>query len=1005
MEFAFNNPDEQVQRSLASFINDARKNKGGGNIEIELRLGRKTSTFVSGVNAVEFNHVKSTLMKLSATSKTMKVSESLSQIISHVIKTGGGGYRTVSEEGKHFLEQKITSEKVDGQYFRLAKATERKLNDLPFHYSSPNDVVRDRNRISFTETDPQGVFFGTVIDLTIVTDPTDFINGKWVAPKDRKKTFEVEMEYLPHTNASFAQIVSAFKALFFIYSFCDNYYPLSPSNHRSTKEIIERHYPSSVKNASTAKMISDYNSIIQKIDSRAGRAGDGFVIYRNEPFNLKLDHFFGMNHAITPKFDGSRKQLFISAELGTIAHFINPPFESVSVNITGPEDGNYIVDGELVGNVFYIFDVMTYKSEDVTRKPLKARLALVADFVKNFKLRSTITMMAKPFYTNPNFYLNAESIRDDFGYGTTPTDGLIIQPLNQPYKNNSTYKWKPKEKLTIDFRLRLSPDESKYNIFVFDDATKQDALFAGTRMRPHDGTITIIDGKFQREDVEGRIIECSWDFETNRFIPVRFRDDRPIPNRKPVAEDNWMDIVSPIEEDTIYGRDMVLMRRYHNKMKSEMLESFKGAAVLDIGSGRGGDLAKWKKLDMKVHAIEPNSENIKELESRNSSIRANVTVHNAGAEETERLAAEIEPVDVVSAFFSLTFFPRSPEMFASLIDTIDRLLGPKGRLIGAVLDGDSVKALLGGVKGGEGKYEGETFGIVSTGGNKIKTTIKEQSSMVHDVEEFLFNFHSFVDKLSEVGIVLHQGFKNKFLDTPEIMSSLPKESQIFSKLNRLFIFERQDVFSKIQPLTMREESAEFRVPTLKGVRRHATLNSPTSSIFHAISQTFSKEYMKGTQEQKKEYVQKMRSKFAKALTMDAFRQLSLGNFSKKLAELWSIETKSDPYEVARTHFIRLFLQDDEVVNDEMEIIEHISRLLQINIFLVHSETRKAYLPPSSCTLTPKEKIDILYRKERQSIVILNVNDHFEAISSNGKTILPPSDFLVRKMFSDFPVRV
>jgi len=49
------------------------------------------------------------------------------------------------------------------------------------------------------------------------------------------------------------------------------------------------------------------------------------------------------------------------------------------------------------------------------------------------------------------------------------------------------------------------------------------------------------------------------------------------------------------------------VRSYHNKCKLQLLSSWckPGSSLLDVGSGRGGDLIKWKSLHLAVTAVEP----------------------------------------------------------------------------------------------------------------------------------------------------------------------------------------------------------------------------------------------------------------------------------------------------------------------------------------------------------------------------------------------------------------
>lgn len=61
-----------------------------------------------------------------------------------------------------------------------------------------------------------------------------------------------------------------------------------------------------------------------------------------------------------------------------------------------------------------------------------------------------------------------------------------------------------------------------------------------------------------------------------------------------------------------------MVRSFHNKCKVELLHRWcpPRSSLLDVGSGRGGDLLKWSVLDLNVTAVEPNKELLNEAKSR-----------------------------------------------------------------------------------------------------------------------------------------------------------------------------------------------------------------------------------------------------------------------------------------------------------------------------------------------------------------------------------------------------
>ena len=96
---------------------------------------------------------------------------------------------------------------------------------------------------------------------------------------------------------------------------------------------------------------------------------------------------------------------------------------------------------------------------------------------------------------------------------------------------------------------------------------------------------------------------------------MRIRTDRDKPNKQQVALETWRSIHSPIPSESITGNNLSAMRTYHNQTKLRLLKrvfsSGKYSTLLDIGSGRGGDLSKWLKVGFyRVFAVEPDHSNL-----------------------------------------------------------------------------------------------------------------------------------------------------------------------------------------------------------------------------------------------------------------------------------------------------------------------------------------------------------------------------------------------------------
>jgi len=99
----------------------------------------------------------------------------------------------------------------------------------------------------------------------------------------------------------------------------------------------------------------------------------------------------------------------------------------------------------------------------------------------------------------------------------------------------------------------------------------------------------------------------------------------------------------------------VLMRKYHNIIKQNILSNYKGS-LLDIGTGNGGDIHKWKTF-RQIICIEPDHEKIKNLKERvsKSSIKNRITTIQNDIQKVQ-----LDNVfNVATCFFALNDFTYS----------------------------------------------------------------------------------------------------------------------------------------------------------------------------------------------------------------------------------------------------------------------------------------------------------------------------------------------------------
>ena len=663
---------------------------------------------------------------------------------------------------------------------------------------------------------------GVALDMSAVVQ-TDNKTNKIVV------SYEVELERIINT-LTVGQFRNSIKFLF---------------------ELLNGEFP--ISSAEELEVIKSFNLLFNS------RAENKMVSILNKPINISIDDLLSQSlnddYAITEKLDGVRYLLYFN-DIGV--YFIRPDRYVLKIdNFSGLH--NTILDGEYVekNNTFFVFDVLFMNGKDLTHNKFEERIAKMDYFIWSSKTpQRAVNIVKKTFIHTNDFYKDIDSgfdlvkARDEAGLST---DGIIIQPIKMPYNNfilrqtnatqsrneiwMPTLKWKPSTHMSIDFLVKLAQERDVYYLYAADN--NNIVKFVGTPRHPYSKNIVIGGGMFQGENINGKIVEFKWDYNDSNFIPMRYRHDKLNANNINiilgtfgVKSGIWNDIMEPITEADIRGDTLKVMRRLHNNIKSNMLINIKeNSTILDIGSGRGGDISKWKRRHLNVFGVEPNADNITELYKRLPPAFSDKFVFaQIGAEETEKVIEFTKHtlLDGVISFFSLTFFLETEKMFEGLLSTIDKIVKPSGKFVGIVMDGEKVKKLL---EHGD-TYINRSFSIVSKGspsviekksefgeetgdfGNKILINLNDPTSMVKNQEEYLVNFKYLEKRLGEMGFRLTY---SKILGN-DVMTEINKALLIIETITDGHTVEnvkdkfqtRNNIYETIVQLISKSKSKEFK---------------------------------------------------------------------------------------------------------------------------------------------------------------------------------------------------
>jgi hypothetical protein len=385
-----------------------------------------------------------------------------------------------------------------------------------------------------------------------------------------------------------------------------------------------------------------------------------------------LRNIFRENTFMTPKLDGVRR--FIVAFNGMV-YDIDP--EHMHVRLISNESPYLdpfpsIVDTEFVLGTYNIFDICVLNGWYVGNETLSARLGYINKWMESFEYLGNCVIKEYEKISEDNPIDQINDFYQRYRNGTFPIDGIIFVDDKRKYIER-VVKWK--EYVTIDLKM----DENG----TLEERIVANSIDTSNLEKRDDGTFLDGSGVYEFE-----VLQMHEDENGTRFDlkVLRFRDDKKKPNASKVIMNN----ISGLELRDIWnGYGCVLMRQYHNAVKRKMLKIYtRGCTVLDIGTGQGGDISKWRGTK-KVYCVEPNDETVLELKRRLSEagMKKHVSVIHSSISDIDKIQKRVKKVDVMTLFFAVNLF--SQRDLDALVQIVD-IYQPK-HIIGAFLDRELIR--------------------------------------------------------------------------------------------------------------------------------------------------------------------------------------------------------------------------------------------------------------------------------------------------------------------------
>tara|TARA_B100000427_G_scaffold299623_1_gene281435 strand:+ start:266 stop:1228 length:963 start_codon:yes stop_codon:yes gene_type:complete len=207
-----------------------------------------------------------------------------------------------------------------------------------------------------------------------------------------------------------------------------------------------------------------YKYTINFMEESWGTKGKG-IFPGCQPISIEREHFGILeknNYVVCEKTDGTR-YMMIAIQFGTqrVCVFINRALEMfvAPLNFRMAVFKGTILEGELYNNEFMIYDCLMTCGEVVGNQSFLERLDHCEKTVKKTMVlkKDSITLKVKTFHLHRDF---REFMDKYLPKVKQEIDGLIFTPIDQPIRigtHNTMFKWKPRNKNTIDFLVKKGP--------------------------------------------------------------------------------------------------------------------------------------------------------------------------------------------------------------------------------------------------------------------------------------------------------------------------------------------------------------------------------------------------------------------------------------------------------------------------------------------------------------------------------------------------------------------
>lgn len=792
-------------------ISKAVSNNKNQNIEIELRFrgdlnDENIDSLTEFLTENDYQESKSFTVDYISTNEPLRISK--------------------EENGKYYETSKsnILNSKFQKDNYSMKLSVNREVRkEVKEKPLIVNEMIRHKDRTTFTKDNLQ-------VDITRVKE-------------NDLNRIELEIEVVDANQFNFDNFDSLAAAIFETIS-------------SSSKDVIIQFFSKALSGVESDNLRTVYPYISKPRDLKIqDLTNDGIL----RPFAISL------------KADGVQKFLLLHSggvffiDNSTVKKIDSRKFASPSLYV-----GEYIESN----NLYLPFDTIVFQNKNVRNENYLTRYDFCSH-INKMKLKN-IYISEKPIYT---YESNVKSFNETITkvYKTADKsefniDGLIFTPIKSGYvadgqnqkrldkrvlgSYNDVCKYKKPEDLTIDFLVK---DNSLWSY----DTSSRDKLKRPWFMNSDN----ISKETFLVDKWKNKVVEFGPRVTDNGNViykPTRIRSDKEYPNKLEVAQSLFKLRKDPIRKETLEGKTTQLLSKYHNVIKRNLIASQSGY-VIDIGSGKGGDLDKYINNEniKKVFSIEPQTEFIEEYNRRLSNFKnGRNKFYNVqgGGEDTDKIIKEsskwfndIQKYDKININFmvSLSFFWRDQKTLKKLAHTIDAIRKKykqqKILINFLTIEGTRVEKLF--ENKDNDKVVLNTITLIKKGDNQVYVDIKD-SKTVHDQEEYLVKLNQLWGLTNFFPRIIFQAtgdskedyimsLNEKIYSSLFVFGAAYHDPLAFNSKTALLVDEKKGVKTEQGIMAYGDDSEEAFYGT--GLTRMATLKKH-GSLYHSLLKLLSEKY-------------------------------------------------------------------------------------------------------------------------------------------------------------------